>query len=390
MTWMAPQEFRRRTRSPDRGSPPRPWTRQPPPWWPQGEPWPPVRPPWRWHGGRGRFFWRVGIFIGFFFLLLVGASTLAFWIAAGITGGRPHPFFVFRPLGFMLLLLLLIIFGAGRGVRRVAAPIGDVMDAAERVAGGDYAVRVPERGPPEVLALTRAFNTMVARLQVTDERRRSLLADISHDLRTPLTVIQGNLEGLLEGVYPRDDVHLGPVLEETRLLARLVEDLRTLALVETGALKLEREPVDMGALTADAVASFQGHASEAGVSLKTEIAQNLPTVHVDAFRIREVFENLLANALRYTPRGGEIRVACRLVNGRAGQEIVVSVKDTGPGIAEADLPHVFDRFYKSRDSRGSGLGLTIAKNLVVAHGGEIAAESELGRGTLIRFSLPAA
>ena len=362
----------------------------PPPWWPEGEPWPPQGPPWAWRGMRGKFFWRIGFFAGFVFLLLLGASTLVYWIASGIAGRGAHPFFLMRPFGgLVVLFMIFLVLTVGRGVRRMAAPIGDVMDAAQRVAEGDYAVRVPERGPPEIRQLTRAFNTMVSRLRATDERRRSLLADISHDLRTPLAVIQGNLEGLLDGVYPRDDAHLSPVLEETRLLARLVDDLRTLALAETGALKLEREPTDLGALTAETVASFQGEAVDAGVSLVAEVEPHLPAIHVDAVRIRQVLENLVVNALHYTPRSGEIHVTCRAGSGAAGDRgVVVSVRDTGPGISREDLPHVFDRFYKSRDSRGSGLGLAIARNLVAAHGGEITVESEPGHGTTFRVALP--
>jgi len=339
---------------------------------------------------RGKFFWRIGFFAGFVFLLLLGASTLVYWIASGIAGRGAHPFFLMRPFGgLVVLFMIFLVLTVGRGVRRMAAPIGDVMDAAQRVAEGDYAVRVPERGPPEIRQLTRAFNTMVSRLRATDERRRSLLADISHDLRTPLAVIQGNLEGLLDGVYPRDDAHLSPVLEETRLLARLVDDLRTLALAETGALKLEREPTDLGALTAETVASFQGEAGDAGVSLVAEVEPHLPAIHVDAVRIRQVLENLVVNALHYTPRSGEIHVTCRAGSGAAGDRgVVVSVRDTGPGISREDLPHVFDRFYKSRDSRGSGLGLAIARNLVAAHGGEITVESEPGHGTTFRVALP--
>ena len=340
---------------------------------------------------RGKFFWRIGFFVGFVFLLVLGASSLVYWITSGIAGRGAHPFFLIRPFGGLVVFLavFLAMLAVGRGVRRMAAPIGDVMDAAQRVAEGDYAVRVPERGPPEVRQLTRAFNTMVSRLRATDERRRSLLADISHDLRTPLAVIQGNLEGLLDGVYPRDDAHLSPVLEETRLLTRLVDDLRTLALAETGALKLEREPTDLGSLTAETVASFQGEAGDAGVTLVAEVEPHLPAVHVDAVRIRQVLENLVVNALHYTPRSGEIRVTCRAGPGAAGDRgVVVSVRDTGPGISREDLPHVFDRFYKSRDSRGSGLGLAIARNLVAAHGGEITVESEPGHGTTFRVALP--
>ncbi len=340
---------------------------------------------------RSRFLWRIGVFLGFLFLLFVAASTVAFWIAARITGGGPPAPALVR-VGALVVIVVAVVgmVAAARALRRVATPIADIMDAAQRVADGDYSVRVASRGPAEVRALSRAFNTMADRLQATDERRRSLLADISHDLRTPLAVIQGNLEGLLDGVYPRDDGHLSVILEETRFLVRLVEDLRTLALTETGALKLQREPTDLGALAAETVASFQGQAAQDGLTLIAEISPDLPVVAVDALRIRQVLENLIANALRFTPAGGEIRVHCQPASTAEERRVGVSVSDTGPGITREDLPHVFDRFYKSKDSRGSGLGLTIARNLVVAHGGEIVAESEVGRGTTIRFHLPVA
>src|SRR3989475_11405185 len=181
----------------------------PPPWWPEGESWPPAGPPWAWRGMRYKLCWRLGFFFGFVFLLLLGASTIAYWIASGISAGGARPFFLIRPFGGLILLLavFLAMLAVGRGVRRMAAPIGDVMDAAQRVAEGDYAVRVPERGPPEGRQLTRAFNTMVSRLRASDERRRSLLADISHDLRTPLAGVQRKPGGVRAGWSPREWRH---------------------------------------------------------------------------------------------------------------------------------------------------------------------------------------
>jgi signal transduction histidine kinase len=264
------------------------------------------------------------------------------------------------------------------------------MDAAQRVADGDYSVRVSSRGPAEVRALSDAFNTMADRLQATDERRRSLLAEISHDLRTPLAVIQGNIEGLLDGVYPRDDAHLTVILDETRLLVRLVEDLRTLALAESGALKLQREQTDLGALVTETVASFQGQAASAGLTLVADIPADLPIVDVDPVRIRQVLENVIVNALGFTPAGGEVSVRCYTQTSEGKRKFGIDVHDTGFGITPEDLLHIFDRFYKSKDSHGSGLGLTIARNLVIAHGGEILAQSEVARGTTIRIRLPLA
>jgi signal transduction histidine kinase len=224
---------------------------------------------------------------------------------------------------------------------------------------------------------------MVARLQADDEQRRNLLADVTHELRTPLTVIQGNLEGLLDGIYPRDDAHLEPILEETRVLSRLIDDLRTLALAESGALKLQKEPTDLAMLVSETVSSFQSQADAAELLLSADAEPGL-VLEVDPERIRQVLENLIANALRYTPHSGTIHVRCFT----EGAHAKVSVSDTGAGIPPDDLPHIFDRFYKSRDSRGTGLGLAIAKNLVVAHGGEISAQSTVGRGTTIHLTLP--
>ncbi|OLC29158.1 MAG: hypothetical protein AUH31_07440 [Armatimonadetes bacterium 13_1_40CM_64_14] len=338
---------------------------------------------------RGRFLWRIGAFLGFLIVVMVLVFTIAFWVASRLTGGPPHGGF-FRVGAIVWLVVLAVGIAAGRTFRRAVLPIGDVMDAAQRVADGDYSVRVASRGPAEVRALSDAFNTMADRLQATDERRRSLLAEISHDLRTPLAVIQGNLEGLLDGVYPRDDPHLTVILEETRLLVRLVDDLRTLALAESGALKLQREQTDLGVLATETVASFQGQAASAGLTLVADIPADLPTVDVDPVRIRQVLDNVIVNALGFAPAGGEVRVHCYTEASEGKRRLAVDVHDTGPGIAPEDLPHIFDRFYKSKDSHGSGLGLTIARNLVIAHGGEILAQSEVGRGTTIRIRLPVA
>jgi signal transduction histidine kinase len=360
-----------------------------PTWWPPNEPWPPVDPARMrmWHKSRGRFFRRAAVFVALSFALAVAACTWLYSLVAALVNGGVGV----RGTGSVIFPVVLILVGlylAARTFRRYASPLGDLMDAASRVADGDYTVRVSEHGPREVRALVRTFNSMVARLQETDEQRRNLLADVTHELRTPLTVIQGNLEGLLDGVYPRDDAHLNSILDETRILSRLIDDLRTLALAESGALKLQKEPTDLGLLAAETVTSFKPQADAANVDLSVECDSELP-VEVDPARIRQVLENLIANALRYTPQGGKIRVKCGTEkNGQGEACVVLSVCDTGAGIPAEDLPHIFDRFYKSRDSHGTGLGLAIAKNLVAAHGGEISVQSKAGEGTTIRFTLP--
>jgi len=270
-------------------------------------------------------------------------------------------------------------------VRRVGRPLRRVMEAADRVAAGDYAARVDERGSPSIRSLARAFNAMTERLQRHDRLRRDLMADIAHELRTPLTVIHGRLEGLLDGVYPRDDRHLGEILEETRVLSRLIDDLRTLALSESGGLKLQKEPTDAAALARDVIRGFTPDADTAGVRLRVETAGGVAPIDLDPVRIRQVLANLLSNALRYTPSGGSVTLR---VAAAPGGGIEVAVADTGSGMTAEEVARAFDRFHKGGQSRGSGLGLAIARGLVSAHGGEMRLTSEPGRGTTVQFSIP--
>jgi two-component system, OmpR family, sensor histidine kinase BaeS len=271
-----------------------------------------------------------------------------------------------------------------RGVRRFAGPLGDVMEAADRVAEGDYTTRVPDRGTREVRRLARAFNGMTERLRGAEDRRRDLLADVTHELRTPLAVIRGNVEALIDGVYPADPDHLLPILDETEVMARLLEDLQTISTAEAGVLKLRREPVDPAELVRDVVATFRATADEAGVRLEGRADEGLGALSLDRVRIEEVFSNLVSNALRHTPAGGLITVSAEPIS----EEVAFTIADTGSGIGADELPHVFERFAKSPASGGSGLGLAIAKSLVEAHGGTITAQSQPGRGTDIRLTLP--
>jgi len=356
--------------------------RRRPPWWPEGEPFP---PPWAggWAGGRRRFPRRLaGLFALFIGLTFVASGLLVRWLSGGTgQGERGGPWL---PVPLLVVGLLAAVFLAGRAVRRTAAPIGDVMEAADRVAGGDYGARVEARGPGEVRRLARSFNQMAERLEANEAQRRRLLADVTHELRTPLSVIRGNLEGMLDGLYPADEAHLGPVLEEAAVMARLLDDLQTLSTAEAGVLRLHRERVDPGSLVHDAVAAFQARADAAGVRLHGRAAAGLPELDVDPVRIGQVLANLLSNAVRHTPRGGSVVVAVEPAPGGCA----FAVSDTGAGIDARSLPHVFDRFVKSADSRGAGLGLAIARSLVEAHGGTITAESRPGRGTTMRFLLP--
>jgi signal transduction histidine kinase len=329
---------------------------------------------------RGRFMWRIGCFFTFMVVLLVSVVALLAWLIGKAVGAAAG-------LGPTILLGLLVVFvlaTIGRAIRRAAAPVGDLIEASGRVEAGDFSARVPESGPGEVRTLARAFNAMSSRLEEVEQQRRSALADVSHELRTPLTVIQGNLEALLDGVYPADPEHLELILAETRILERLIEDLRTLTLVEAGSLVLHRESTDLGSLLREVVAGYRGQAEQAGIALTVTAADDLPQLDVDPARIREIVSNLLTNALRHTPHDGTVELSARLT----GDDAVVEVRDSGSGMTPGQLDRVFDRFYRSPDSPGSGLGLPIARSLVEAHGGTIAASSDPGGGTIIGVHLP--
>ena len=362
------------------------WSGERPDWWPDEDPWPPPdpRPPWargrsRWARGFGCLFGLV-FFLGFAGLFSLVTSVI---VAAGPIGD------IARVLGVVILVAGGVALSiAGRTFRRAGLTLDELVDAAGRVEQGDYAIRVAEprgrRGP--IWELVRGFNAMAGRLEADAEQRRRLLADVSHELRTPLAVIQGNIEAILDGVHEGDPAHLGAILDETHVLARLVDDLRTVALSESGSLPLHREPTDLSILATEATSSFQPAAESAGVQLDVRVDDDVPLLDVDPVRIREVLTNLVANALRHTPAGGSIGVIATSAADRGLVEIVV--RDTGSGIEAALLPHVFDRFAKSADSRGSGLGLAIARGLVEAHGGSIDVESSAATGTTFRIRLP--
>jgi signal transduction histidine kinase len=333
------------------------------------------RPPWARRRGFGCVF-------GLLFLFVIGSLVAGMAIVVSRLGPVP---------GIVALgVVIAVLAGMGRTLFLTARTLDQLVDATRRVEAGDYSVRVDVRrrstgGLQVVSQLTDGFDTMISRLEADEAQRRTLLADISHELRTPLTVVQGNLEAIVDGVYPPDPAHLAVVLEETRVLGRLIDDLRTLALSEAGTLALHPEPTDPDVLVAEVVRSFEPAAAAAGVGLTADIDGDLPILDVDPVRIREVLANLIANALRHTPEGGRVVVAGAVEDGRW---VRLEVRDSGSGIEPALMPHVFDRFVKGDASRGSGLGLAIARQLVVAHGGEIEADPAPAAGTTIRVRLP--
>ncbi|MFN2217575.1 MAG: sensor histidine kinase [Anaerolineae bacterium] len=269
--------------------------------------------------------------------------------------------------------------------RQLTAPIRALTDAADRLAGGEM-TQVQVRSDDEIGELGQAFNSMAQSLAQQETLRRNLMADIAHELRTPLTVIRSDLEALLDGVYEPTPQTLASIQEETLLLARLIDDLRALAQAEAGQLRLEREPLDLAELLRGVVAGFDLQARSQGQELRLDQPPDLPLVQADPLRVRQVVANLVSNALRHAPDAGHVAVSSVALPG----EVQVSVADDGPGIPAENLDHVFDRFWRGAQPRaqGSGLGLTIARELVRAHGGRIWVESELGKGSTFFFTLP--
>ena len=348
---------------------------------PDDQLWAPRGRRYGWHRRRRFFLARVGgIFVFALVFGAIGLSRLIGTLAQQAGLVLPAPVI---PLALLAASFAVVLLFLG-GMRGVGMPLGDIVSAAERVGSGDYSARLVERGPPFLRSVARAFNTMASRLARQEQLRRDLMADVAHELRTPLSIMRGRLEGIVDGVYPRDAATLATLLDETTVLERLVEDLRTLAHAEGGTLKLQKETTDVAVLIADVVRSFAAQAQGAGVELRIEPAKELPLAEIDPVRVREVLANLLANALRYTPRGGHVSVSAS----PGETTITIAVTDTGAGIAAEELPRIFDRFAKGVDSRGSGLGLAIARKLVEAHGGTIAARSATGAGTTMTVVLP--
>ena len=305
--------------------------------------------------------------------LLVNRLTQAA-VTAGLIAG-----------GLSLLLALLLTYTLMR-------PVRELTQAARHLGAGDLSQRVKVRGKDELTILANAFNHMADSLQQAQESRRALTADIAHELRNPLAVQRASLEALQDGVYPLTPQALEPVLEQNLVLTSLVEDLRTLALADTGQLNLERTPTDLVALVERVVECFKPQAAIHEVTLEVEdtvsdSAQRL--IKLDPLRVDQILSNLLSNALRFAPQGGHIVAAIR----SAGRNLEVSVRDSGPGITPQALPHVFDRFYRadrsrSRSEGGTGLGLAIARQLAEAHGGTLTAANAPQGGALFTLSLP--
>jgi two-component system sensor histidine kinase BaeS len=287
-------------------------------------------------------------------LLLVAIAFTASWTAVVVVLGETSGLWAGDgPRGGRLLVGLATVAtdaAVAVGYRRLSRPVGDLLGAAERVAGGDYRVDVDIRGPRELRLLTVTFNEMAARLAANEEQRRRFLADITHELRNPLAVLQSEIEAQLDGIHPRDDHHLASLLEETRRLGQMAGDLHT--------------------LVCDVLRRHEARGRQRAVALCASIPPELPKAWVDPARVRQVLDNLVANAIRHTPAGGTVMVEVSTVDSGSDDRPMLRcrVTDAGPGFREDQLGQVFERFTRAGDSSGSGLGLSIARDLVIAQG----------------------
>jgi len=351
-----------------------------PPWWPDGEHWPP-------RGGRGYEAWSGfgrRIFVGAMFfvgvLVLIGAlvGALVSTAVAGVASSQR--------VGVVVVTLFVLTVGGWllrTMARRTWGPVRDLMGATGRLADGDYTARVDERSSAGLRAVGSSFNSMAARLEEADEQRRRLMSDLGHELRTPLAVIRGEIEAVIDGVRDGGAEHMASLLDEVEVLERLIEDLRVLTLSEAGKLPLQVEPTDLVGVVEEVAASYRQTAAQSGIDVVVEGPSRSPAVSMDPVRIRQALANLVVNSIRAMPNGGRITFEVTVEDDR----VAVRVVDDGPGIA-GQPEDAFGRFVKSEDSPGSGLGLSIARGLVRAHDGDLAITASGPEGTTAQMWLP--
>jgi signal transduction histidine kinase len=274
--------------------------------------------------------------------------------------------------------------------RTLTAPLGQLEQAAEAIGQQDLSQRVSVKGSEEIRAVATRFNRMAEQLEQAETLRRSLLADVTHELRHPMHVLQGNLQAMLDDIYPLDKAEIARLLDQTRHLTKLLDDLHELAQAEAHQLPLDKQATDMATLVKEAAVPFKSLAAMQKIELRVELLGRIPTLIVDAGRVRQAVHNLIINALHHTAEGGHILVQVM------GEEhmLHILVRDSGTGITPEQLPHVFNRFYRtdnarSRDKGGAGLGLAIVKAITEAHDGRVTAASEgLGLGSQFDLYLP--
>ena len=287
-------------------------------------------------------------------------------------------------LGILTVLIGLLLS------RRLINPLAEVIAASHAVSTGNLTARVAVEGPDDLQVLSESFNRMATSLEKNDHDQRNLIADIAHELRTPLSIIQGKLEGIMDGIYPSDQGHIQPILEETRQLEHLITDLDMLAQAESNQLKFTPMDVDLAALARSSVKFFETEAAEKKIKIKVTVEKSISMVKGDPQRISQVINNLLGNAIRYIPEKGRVDIELHSVE----DGVELSVSDNGPGVPEEELPQIFNRFWRGDKSRarvtgGAGLGLAIARQFVEIQGGRIYANNRPEGGLTVRFVLPA-
>lgn len=308
------------------------------------------------------------------------------------------------PVGFDVLNSLILPFGTTTvflsiltvliGLllsRRLINPLAEVIAASKAVTTGNLGARVKVQGPDDLQMLSDSFNQMAASLEKNDRDQRDLIADIAHELRTPLSIIQGKLEGIIDGIYPSDNPHIQPILDETCQLEHLITDLDMLAQADSNQLKFSPMAFNPVELVESSVDFFEAEAREKKINIRVNAGGDIPYVTGDPQRVSQVINNLLINAIRYIPEKGKIEISIRPVDN--GVEVAVS--DNGPGVSEDELPLIFNRFWRGDKSRarvsgGAGLGLAIARQFIEIQGGKIRAENRPGGGLTVAFVLPAA
>jgi signal transduction histidine kinase len=339
---------------------------------------------------RNRFVPFAIFFIITAFIFVGGIAAILYFLFSQYTNIRNIWILVCGAPVVLVVFVLLTIFNL---YTRYGRPLEELFNAINKVEEGNLSVRVAEKNSDMFSDLFKRFNKMVGELERAEQQRRNLTADIAHELRTPLHIIQGNLEGVIDGVYEPTSEHINNTLDETKLLARLVNDLQTLSLAETGQLPLHPTRFLLADLIHDLTSSFSSQAASQSIDLKIHIADPTQTLTADYDRLNQVLSNLISNALRHTPQSGTISIETGTGSSEE-RSVRITVKDTGAGIASEDLPFIFDRFWRGDRSRTerthSGLGLAISKQLIHAHSGRIEVQSEglPGKGTMFTIELP--
>jgi len=317
-----------------------------------------------------------------------GLAAILYWLFSQYSGVRNiWILFCCAPvvLGVFVIGTVVTLYS------RLGRPLEQLFNAINAVEKGDLSARVPEVKSDLYSDLIKRFNKMVSELERAEQQRRNLTADIAHELRTPLHIIQGNLEGIVDGIYQPTSEHINATLDETRLLTRLVNDLQTLSLAESGQLPLHPVRFLLADLLEDLTSSFSSQAASLGVDLDVNFVDPDQQITADYDRLTQILSNLISNALRHTPRGGTVFIHTEPVQD-TWCAARITVRDTGSGIAAENLPFIFDRFWRADKSRSdrdhSGLGLAITRQLVHAHGGKIDVQSAVGQGTTFIVELP--